>query len=643
MNAPRDAFTPSDVHAIPPSVPVRHWHSALIIGFGSATLIFIGVAFLLWRPLPLLGDPPDGSITSHLLAWGKMMLYALSGGSLCRSDVHAYWSRIADLSALAPGTAWHVGSRFGLCVGSALLSGGLLLRGALRPRTAEQHLAGARLHVGAEAVTVARCEAARYRGKQPGFMKLHPALDLPPSRWSRHLLIVGSVGSGKSQIILPLIEQIIAANHKAIIFDSKGEVTTAFPEPLLISPWDARSAIWSIGDDIATRDDAAVFAATFIPETPKNPFFATAAQMLLTGIVWSLQSEHGRSWGWRELSEFLMVPPAELHARLLPTYPEAAHFLDPAVRSAGDVYATLIGGTRIIRQLADAWGDPTHPDGTPRRRLSLRAWARDDYRSRKRQLILQAGPNAQLTSAYVGAMLNVLVSRIVSPELRDDPERSLFFVLDELSSLGKVNIAPLIDRGRSKGVMAILGLQDIAQLRAVYGPELAQAIPSMVATHVICQISPGETRDALAAMIGKRRVAVFETTTTTTGGSARIVEHHDRPILLPSDLTEGLGPQQGRRYPHGFAIRALVMQGGDVLRLDFPGTVWPKRRQAFVPASWMAVVERTPHEPAAAAASSPPPDQDTASTRSDLLRLADQLDAVRTRPPEAPDVERSAP
>lgn len=637
----RDAFTPSEARSAPPSVPVRHWHTAIGLGITGAVTSFVGLAFALWRPLPLLGAPPTGEFGHHVAAWGNVILTAVTGGNVGRSGAREYLDLIADLSSIVPHTAWAVWSRFGLCVAVALTVGLWLLRAGLVPRNAEQHLAGARLLTGADALHAAKREAARLRAGAPGLMRLHPALDWPRSHWVRHCQLVGSVGSGKSQIIVPVVQQLVARDEKAIIFDSKGEYTAAFPDALLINPFDARSAIWSIGEDLASRDDAVVFAASLIPDNDKNPFFSTSAQMLLTGILWSLQTEHGRRWGWRALAARMALP-AEALAQLLQVhYPEAAVLLNPQARSAGDVHSTLLAATRLIRPLAVAWGELC-VHGKPRRRVSLRAWARDDYRSSKRQLILGAG-SAQLTRAYVSAMLNVLVPHLVSGELPDSQERVLAFVLDELPSLGKVNLVPLIDRGRSKGCVCLLGMQDMAQLKLVYGAELAQAIPSMIATHVICQISPGETRDAIAQMIGKRRVAVFETTTTVNGGSQRVVEHHDRPILLPSDLTEGLGPQRSKKYANGFAIRALVMAGGDILRLDFPSTILLPRRRPFVPAKWLADVEAANGELAAAAASgeapvkadaaassaSPSVAADGATTRAGLLHLAERLDAVR--------------
>lgn len=62
--------------------------------------------------------------------------------------------------------------------------------------------------------------------------ELAPSVVYPASMWTRHVLVVGGVGSGKSTFIRPLISSVIRADEKALIFDPKGEFTAAHPEPI---------------------------------------------------------------------------------------------------------------------------------------------------------------------------------------------------------------------------------------------------------------------------------------------------------------------------------------------------------------------------------------------------------------------------
>lgn len=357
-------------------------------------------------------------------------------------------------------------------------------------------------------------------------MRIHPALLLPKSKWTKHTLIYGGVGAGKTQILIPILRRIFRANHRAILYDVKGDFTSYYPSALLISPWDERSAIWDIGQDICTRDAAQEFASSIIPTNERDPFWTNAAQFLMTGVLFSLQAEKGTDWGWQELAERCNYDQAKLLDLMQRYYLKGANVIaDPNSPQTGSVISTLAAYTRLIDDLAVAWGNT---EG--RQHFSLRDWLDPDYAGPK-QIILQAGKGEKLTSAYIAAMINCIVPEIISPALSDNElGRTLFFVLDEFTSLSKIKIQPLLDKGRSKGVCCILGFQDIAQVRKVYGPDDAKSITGMVGTHIVCRVGPGETREMIAnQIIGKRRIATLNTNvsrgnanTTTKIGRAHV-------------------------------------------------------------------------------------------------------------------------
>ena len=179
-------------------------------------------------------------------------------------------------------------------------------------------------------------------------------------------------------------------------------------------------------------------------------------------------------------------------------------------------------------------------------------------------------------------MLNVAVPSIVSPQLADNETgRMLAFILDELPSLGRINIGPLVDKGRSKGVVCVFALQDLAQLRQTYGDNEAKSMTSMVGTHVVCQVQMGETRDQLAQQLGKHKVA------WRTHDDRTVLHEESKNLLSSGELTDKLGFRKGRRMgPEKWGIRAIVQMGHDLLLLDFPGRTFPDLRVGQVPAKW---------------------------------------------------------
>jgi Type IV secretion-system coupling protein DNA-binding domain len=569
-------FGPAPQNLVP-GTKIRRWDTSIGGGFVFALVFSVISILLTWKPLPIFGPVDATHFSAHIKYWFEIILNAVSSHQYFEIEAHRY---IAYANQI-PFPQIYGRLVFGAVM--FLVSFAVVTKMLLTPRDQIIHVSGNQLKTGEAALRIAKTETK----KAEVFMRVHKLFGLPKTKWTRHMLIYGSVGSGKTQILLPILQQIFEGNHKAILYDVKGDFTSIFNKALLISPWDKRSAIWDLAKDISTRDSAQEFAASLIPEG-KDPFWANAGQFLLTGIIFSLQTEKGQNWGWKDLSERCNYNAEQMLELMKIYYAKGANVIaDPTSAQSLSVIATLAGFTRLIDDLAIAWGDTTN-----RKTFSLLEWIKDDYQG-PRQIILQAGKGEKLTGAYIAAMINAVVPEIISPALPDDEKgRTLFFILDEFTSLSKIKIQPLIDKGRSKGCCVILGFQDIAQVRKVYGPDDAKAITSMVATHIVCQVGPGETREFVAnQIVGKRRIATLNTNVSkSAGGTATSTSFNeeDRPILIPSQLTSELGGHSSK-CATGFAIRALYISGSNMLMLDFEGVDAKKliTRKSYMEAEWV--------------------------------------------------------
>lgn len=579
-----------------PSVLVRYCHTALMSAALVGMSAYAVLTFLVLLPIPAL-SPVPGDYWLHLRAWPAVVLNTLTLGEWFETFARWYLAEVKQ-----HGLTVRVGMRAAIACGAAGWLAWVVLKAGLRPRNGVRHIEGMQLREGEDAMGSARVQAAKLRGSDAGYMRLHPDLDLPKSLWTRHMLIYGSVGSGKTQILLPLLQQIFEQNRKLLAYDVKGDLTSYFGDAILISPWDARSACWDIGADIDTPSAASTLAASLIPEEQGNgKFFSLGAQQLLRGCLLAMQNKYGKAWGWKDLSDQLLLRAEGWAALMMENLPKAAALVEnPESVTVNSLLSTLAAYTTVIDDLATAWGNGTH-----REKISLRRWARDNYRG-KRQIIVQAGPDQKLTSAYIAAMVNVLVPNIVSPRLKDNERgRSLHFVLDEFTSIGKVDIGPLIDKGRSKGVCVTLAVQDIAQIEAIYGQHLTKALTGMVGTHVVCRVNMGETQVKIAELFGKRRVAVANTSMSNgASGQGMNVSLHEenRSVLSPSDLEQKLGPEQ--RKDGSFVVKAIVRIGGDPLLLEWPGLKLPALRASFKPAKWTEA--KAPRRKPAVATTVPP-------------------------------------
>lgn len=547
------------------SVYVRRWDEGLL----GASLGLLGgyglTAWLTWHNLPVLGPAPYGDALHHVFVdWPHVLAAPWS------ERAGAYWDAYR----------WGGILRCGLSALVGVGLGGVFGWSGLKPRNNVKWISGPQLLKGDEAKQEARRITRREQAKgKPAWMQIHPLLGLAKRTFHRHLFLVGAPGSGKTQILLGLLDQVYAQNRKALIYDVKGDFTAAYLG-LLVSPWDARSAAWDIGYDLSTRNAASDFAASIIPtESGAGKYWSDAAQMLLTGCIRALQDEKGRAWGWKDLAERLRLDQGAFVESLRGSYDKAVPLIaDPKSTATSSALATLSASTRVIDQLAEAWGDAS-PD-TPRVRLT--AWAKDGYKG-ERQIIVQGGPDAQLSNAYISAMVNVCAATVLSPAMPDSATRTLFFILDELASL-RVHLPPLIDKGRSKGVIVVGALQTLEQLEPLYGPAIAKSLVSMVGTRVVCQTQPGDTQVKLAELFGKKKVAITE---TDSNGYTKTREEN-KPVVKPNVLTAELGPQH---RGNAFHVRAIVQVAAhDPLVLDWPGVVKPTLRDSFLAADWVRTV-----------------------------------------------------
>ncbi|MFY2764352.1 type IV secretion system DNA-binding domain-containing protein [Arenimonas sp. MALMAid1274] len=561
-----DAFGPVPAH-VAPSTLVRRWDQALLAAGATVLLLWaLGLAIGLAFPGPWLGP-----YFHHFIAAPQTMLHYATVGMSFKAQARAYLVSISPMEASAA-------LRVGLPLLLAVLAGAWVFRRGLVPSSNTWHLSGPRLLEGKEALVEARLRSLtpEQQKADPLHLAVHPALVWPKKHWSRHGFLYGSVGSGKTQVLLPIVEQIIARNQKLFLYDVKGDFTAAFRRPIIVSPFDRRSYVWDIGKDVRTPTQAAAFAASLIPEdTGNGRFWSQAAQQLLTGAIRFLQNTKGTEWGWKDLADAVARGAPEMLVLIQEHYAKAAPLIANAEsQSTASVLATLAGYTRVIDDLALAWPRRS------KRSFSITDWIQDDYHGPS-QIIVQAG-EAQLTRAYIAAMVNIAVPSIISPALSENEEgRGIHFILDELPSLGVINLAPLIDRGRSKGVVVLAACQDTGQLKAVYGEHQAKSLLSMVGTHIVCQVQAGETREEVARLLGKNKVA------WRNHGDGAHVHEESRGVVSSSDLTDKLGFRKGKAMgPLGWGIRAIVFTSGDPLLLDFPGVELPKKREAQVAAEW---------------------------------------------------------
>lgn len=106
---------------------------------------------------------------------------------------------------------------------------------------------------------------------------IHPKLRLPRGRETKHVLLVAAPGAGKTQVIAPLLQDVLARGEAAIIYDFKGDYTAAYGEmqgTVLLTP-STREALPGISRPILTVTSKwrSSLPASSPREMPRSPFF----------------------------------------------------------------------------------------------------------------------------------------------------------------------------------------------------------------------------------------------------------------------------------------------------------------------------------------------------------------------------------
>ena len=405
-----------------------------------------------------------------------------------------------------------------------------------------------------------------------------PGLPMSRDRESRHCLISGSVGSGKTQTIQHMILEAMRWGDKMLILDTKGDMTERLPgEITLIAPQDKRSAVWDISADCVTKQDARELAARFIPKS-SDPMWAEAARELLVACIVSLQRENGAVWTWGDLHARALLGADELKDMALAHHPAAAQMIgDPASKTAMSILTTFKAHIHVLEAMAEAWsaGD--------QEKFSAANWLTDPHATNP--VILQRdGRYPQLTNAWIGGLVSLLSSHVCSPAFSESSQRRIWLFLDEFPQLEAMDdLAALLDLGRSKGVCVMLAAQDTSQIRIRYGRDRTNAWLSMIGTHIIGRMNPGEGAEDISRAIGMQEIERESRSNSHSGGNSSVnisTEHSLRAVMTSSELSSRLG-RKGRK------VRMLVLGfGEDVYEIDLPITILPPQRPANVPADW---------------------------------------------------------
>lgn len=512
----------------------------------------------------------SGAVVSWLVATIQVM---------CRPDVLAAFGRAVTCAIAAGGPA-------------AVICYAIMLSGAEIIDT-RRHVDGMRLLRGKRGVAHLRAVIARESGSAKSGLKVAPRFAISRLRELRGILIAGAIGSGKTRILLHILDSILDMMNaepeqraRLLVHDTTGELLQGLPlaDDGFAVLHGARPGgwAWAMGRDILTKSDAEAVGDVLAPRTDES-IWGSGASVFLAAAQVKCQEELGTDWGVAEFYDNLLEDPVSLKTIYETIYPVAASLIeiDPSTGALSKTTVSFLltfraAVLRYLRPLAENWR--TIP---VERRFSFIEWLEDSNPTQPPVVLLQrSGKYPQLSAAWIGAIVDIIAGHVNDEAFPNSQERRIFLALEELAQLGRLkSFSQVLDTGRNKGVAVIASVQEIEQLRILYGDLETATILKRFRTKVICQqVVDGNTDEFSKSYIGKRTVIdVTESRSTTVdkNGTTTTTAKNNLEKEVPSIRGERLAHELG---VYGTRVKAIIAGVEDPVLIEWPVTIWPRRR-----------------------------------------------------------------
>lgn len=348
----------------------------------------------------------------------------------------------------------------------------------------------------------------------------------------RMTLSVGRPGTGKTVLYNQIMAKILERDEKAMVYDVKGDYFCKFFRPekdILLNPLDKRSIGWNIFNEIRDETDFAAFAASIIPQDPKEiAFWTNGPRAVFTGILTYLLTEEKTSNA--DLWNLLTSKASKIHKCLKTIDHFSLRYIeDPESRQTQGVLSKLIEHTSCFAYLKDIDGD-----------FCISDWVQND--SVRSMLYLTTSETVQETlRPLLSLWIDIAVLRLL--EMPDNLDRRRFFMIDEFGTLQRLNmIIKGLTLSRSKGGAFFLAIQDTGILDDVYG-KLRQTIINACGNFITFAVEDNDVAEFCSAKFAEKE-EIVKTRNLSIGvsefrdGVNVSQQRRKERLLIPAEIKE---------------------------------------------------------------------------------------------------------
>ena len=351
----------------------------------------------------------------------------------------------------------------------------------------------------------------------------------PDGAETRHTIVSGTTGSGKTVLIADLVEQIRSRGERCVVYDKMGSYTETFfdsTRDVLLNPLDRRAPRWSPFLEARTARDFDTMAAALIPrqKDAADPFWITAARQLFShgaAVLWKRGETRNRVL----VDHLLKTELSALAEAMEGTV--AQSIVDPAnPKTALSVRAMLTANIGTMDLLPD--------EGEP---FSVRKWIEGEGKGFL--FLTSRGDQHASLRGLISTWLEIAVNALLSLPREDG--RRIWVILDELPTLHQLpSLRPGLAESRQFGGCFVLGVQVFSALRDLYGRDGAETISGLCGTRVVLAAPDRDTSEWSAESLGRVEVeALAEGVSydTPRDGVTLSARRDLRSLVLPAEVS----------------------------------------------------------------------------------------------------------
>jgi len=319
---------------------------------------------------------------------------------------------------------------------------------------------------------------------------------------TKHILITGSTGSGKTNCLHTLLPQIRRAKQPAIVVDTEGDMVSRYFREgydIIINPYDTRTHNWDFWSEISSNKDIKKMAASCFPDSPPDSYdydkkWTSWGRMLFIGCLEYLRHEDKMT-----IENLYNLIHRETMENLTKKLAKTSVGSLLASKSENNAAPHNI---RINTTLATEWLEVLSDDKD--KSFSFKQWFNDlDNTNDDRWIFITCdGGDSKVLLPFFSVITDIALNSLIS--LGTKPNRRIWFIFDELA---KLKYLPALQENitllRKYGGCVLAATQSFNQIFAHYGRNSGSVMLGQFNTNIIFRISEVEEAKLIAKRIGE--------------------------------------------------------------------------------------------------------------------------------------------